>query len=121
MILASWTPRPPSRRLRHRLFPLRAEKESGEPGLQLSWLAPVSVAFVATFLAIGQSPSALPFPTLFSKAIMEPGLASYLGTHSPHNSFDSTLGLGDVSLSSTTPPASLSTHVSLLGTNTVRP
>lgn len=120
-ILGSWIPRQPSRSLKDRIFGAAVERETVEASFELRWLAPVSVAFMATFLAIGQNPTSLPFTPRLMQAISEPGLASYMVAHSPHNSFDNTVGSLDVSLSSTTPPASLSTHVSLLGTNTLRP
>ena len=122
-ILESWTPRRPSQGLRSRIFGAKpkVDTEPSEAGYQLSWLAPVSVAFLATFLAMGQSATSLSLPPMLSQAISEPGLASYMVAHSPHNSFDNTVGSIDISFSSTTPHGSLSTHVSLLGTNTVRP
>lgn len=120
-ILRSWTPRRPSRGLKARIFGAKTERDPGDAGFELTWLAPVSVAFMATFLALGQNPTALPLPPLMQQAISQPGLASYMVAHSPHNSFDNTVGSIDVSFSSTTPPGTLSTHISLLGTNTVRP
>lgn len=120
-ILSSWTPRRPSRGLKDRIFGAKAEKDPADTGFELTWLAPVSVAFMATFLALGQNPTSLPLPPLLLQAISEPGLATYMVAHSPHNSFDNTVGSIDVSFSSTTPTGTLSTHVSLLGTNTVRP
>ncbi|MBL9166535.1 MAG: hypothetical protein JNN07_02200 [Verrucomicrobiales bacterium] len=120
-ILASWTPRRPSPALKDRIFGPKPEKDPVEVGFRMTWLAPASVAFVATFLALGQTPSTLTLSPRLAQAISDPELASYMAAHSPHNSFDNTVGSIDVSFSSTTPPSTLSTHMSLLGTNSVRP
>ena len=47
-ILASWTPRRPSRALKDRIFGPKPEKDPVEVGFRMTWLAPASVAFVAT-------------------------------------------------------------------------
>lgn len=123
--MESWTPRRPSPTLKARIFGSEATAaplESTLFGLDMNWrfLATATAAFLMLLILAGAHPSTLTrlsSGNLSTLALSQPDFASYLGNHSPHNN----LALNDASFASTTPAPTLSTHPSLLGTNTVRP
>ena len=119
-LLASWTPRRPSARLKRRIFGATSEAEPAFAALQLQWLAPVGLALAMAIMTVGYNPDTLTEISAelrASSALSEPGFSSYMTAHSLHN----TLALnGEASFPSTTPVSFSSTQPSLSGTNRLR-
>lgn len=123
--MESWTPRRPSPTLKARIFGPEASATTLDAtlfGFDMNWrlFATASAAFLILLIMAGAHPSTLTrlsSGNLSTLALSQPDFASYLGNHSPHNN----LALNDASFASTSPAPNLSTHPSLLGTNTVRP
>ena len=98
--------------------PLGDEQPLSDDALILGGEADVTSPPVAA-VTLGYNPNSLTQlvdANMTSLALSQPGFASYLAPHSPHN----TLVLNEASFASTTPSPSPSTHPSLWETNTAR-